>query len=161
MAEAVFPAGRLKQIILCVRWRIISPKRLSEQKLAGFQRVMLHGGHEWLQEQYVSPLTNHRTDEYGASMKNRFAAVMSESLVFVRDACRSKSKTEARQKAPTTIHAYGWKSGPYCISRDSTKCNTFWPCWRRKRKGSNGNRLFPWHTILLARSRQYVMTSSL
>ena len=71
MAEAVFPARRLIQIILCVRWRIISPKRLSEQKLAGFQRVMLHGGHEWLQEQYVSPLTNHRTDEYGASMKNR------------------------------------------------------------------------------------------
>ena len=40
-------------------------------KLAGFQMVMLHGGHGWLLGQYVSPLTNHRTDEYGGSMENR------------------------------------------------------------------------------------------
>lgn len=35
------------------------------------------------------------------------------------DACREKSKTEAQQKAPTFIHAYGWKSEPFCISGDS------------------------------------------
>ena len=40
-------------------------------KLAGFQMVMLHGGHGWLLGQYVSPLTNHRTDEYGGSVENR------------------------------------------------------------------------------------------
>ena len=40
-------------------------------KLAGFQMVMLHGGHGWLLGQFVSPLTNHRTDEYGGSLENR------------------------------------------------------------------------------------------
>ncbi len=40
-------------------------------KLAGFQMVMLHGGHGWLLGQYISPLTNHRTDKYGGSMENR------------------------------------------------------------------------------------------
>ena len=40
-------------------------------KLAGFQMIMLHGGHGWLLGQFVSPLTNHRTDEYGGSLENR------------------------------------------------------------------------------------------
>ncbi len=40
-------------------------------KLAGFQMVMLHGGHGWLLGEFISPLTNHRTDEFGGSMENR------------------------------------------------------------------------------------------
>lgn len=40
-------------------------------KLAGFQMVMLHGGHGWLLGQYISPLTNKRTDQYGGSVENR------------------------------------------------------------------------------------------
>lgn len=37
----------------------------------GFDGVNLHGGHGWLLSQFVSPLTNKRTDKYGGSMKNR------------------------------------------------------------------------------------------
>ncbi len=37
----------------------------------GFQMVNLHGGHGWLLNQFLSPLFNHRTDEYGGSMENR------------------------------------------------------------------------------------------
>lgn len=40
-------------------------------KLAGFQMVMLHGGHGWLLGQYISPLTNKRKDMYGGSIENR------------------------------------------------------------------------------------------
>lgn len=40
-------------------------------KLAGFRMVMIHGGHGWLLGQFVSPLTNKRTDEFGGSMENR------------------------------------------------------------------------------------------
>ena len=40
-------------------------------QLAGFQMVMLHGGHGWLLGQYLSPLTNKRTDKYGGSIENR------------------------------------------------------------------------------------------
>ena len=37
----------------------------------GFDMVMLHGGHGWLLGEYVSPLTNKRTDKYGGSLENR------------------------------------------------------------------------------------------
>ncbi|MGI5970916.1 MAG: FAD-dependent oxidoreductase [Oscillospiraceae bacterium] len=40
-------------------------------KALGFDMVMLHGGHGWLLSQFISPLSNHRTDEYGGSIENR------------------------------------------------------------------------------------------
>ncbi len=38
---------------------------------AGFDMVLIHGGHGWLLDQFVSPLTNTRTDAYGGSLENR------------------------------------------------------------------------------------------
>lgn len=40
-------------------------------KNMGFDMVMLHGGHGWLLAQFLSPLSNHRTDAYGGSLENR------------------------------------------------------------------------------------------
>lgn len=40
-------------------------------KRAGFEMVMVHGGHGWLINQFLSPYFNHRTDEYGGSLENR------------------------------------------------------------------------------------------
>lgn len=54
-------------------------------KRAGFEMVMVHGGHGWLINQFLSPYFNKRTDKYGGSTKNRcrFAA---EVLDAVREA---------------------------------------------------------------------------
>ncbi len=38
---------------------------------AGFEVVELHGAHGYLGNEFLSPLSNHRTDEYGGSFENR------------------------------------------------------------------------------------------
>ena len=54
-------------------------------KRAGFQMVMVHGGHGWLVNQFLSPYFNHRTDEYGGSFENRLRFAR-EVLLSVRAA---------------------------------------------------------------------------
>lgn len=37
----------------------------------GFDIIMLHFGHGWLIDEFLSPFFNHRTDEYGGCLENR------------------------------------------------------------------------------------------
>ena len=54
-------------------------------KRAGFEMIMIHGGHTWLLNQFMSPYFNHRTDEYGGSFENRMRFTI-EILKAVRAA---------------------------------------------------------------------------
>lgn len=53
-------------------------------KRAGFELLMIHGGHGWLINQFLSPMFNHRTDEYGGSLENRCRLAI-EVLKSVRE----------------------------------------------------------------------------
>jgi 2,4-dienoyl-CoA reductase-like NADH-dependent reductase (Old Yellow Enzyme family) len=53
-------------------------------KECGFDAIQLHGAHGYLINQFLSPLTNHRTDEYGGNIDNR-CRFMIEVYWKVRD----------------------------------------------------------------------------
>ncbi len=52
---------------------------------AGFDLVELHAAHGYLLHQFLSPLSNHREDQYGGSLENR-----SRALLEVLDAVRAE-----------------------------------------------------------------------
>lgn len=51
---------------------------------AGFQLIELHAAHGYLLHQFLSPLSNHRTDDYGGSFENRTRLVR-EVIAAVRE----------------------------------------------------------------------------
>ena len=64
-------------------------------KRAGFGMIMIHGGHGWLLNQFLSPYFNKRTDEYGGSLENRCRLAI-EVLKSVREAVGSGFPIEFR-----------------------------------------------------------------
>ncbi|MFC1945662.1 FAD-dependent oxidoreductase [Chloroflexota bacterium] len=69
---------------------------------AGFDMVLLHGGHGWLLGQFASPYWNRRTDNYGGSLENR-ARFASEVLAEIRKRVGNKLAIEYRISAEELI----------------------------------------------------------
>ncbi len=64
-------------------------------KLGGVDIVMIHAGHGWLLHQFLSPLNNRRTDEYGGSLENR-ARITLEVIEDIRKKCGPDMPIELR-----------------------------------------------------------------
>ena len=62
---------------------------------AGFQMCMVHCGHGWLINQFLSPWFNKRADEYGGSFENRLRFAR-EVLTAIRQACGPRFPIEMR-----------------------------------------------------------------
>jgi len=70
-------------------------------KRAGFDMLMIHAGHGWLIHQFLSPLTNRRTDAYGGSREKRFRFAL-EVVDAVRAAVGPAFPIELRFSAMET-----------------------------------------------------------
>ena len=66
--------------------------------LAGFEMIMIHGGHGQLLAQFASPLSNKRIDKYGGKLENR-ARFAVELLTAIRKKIGNKLAIEYRISA--------------------------------------------------------------
>ena len=75
---------------------------------AGFEIIELHGAHGYLLHEFLSPLSNHRVDEYGGSFENRIRFV-----VELTDAVRGVWSEE--KPLFVRISATDWVDGGWTI----------------------------------------------
>lgn len=75
---------------------------------AGYQVIELHGAHGYLLNEFLSPLTNHRTDEYGGSFENR-TRIVREVTTAVREVWPAGLPLFIR------LSATDWKEGGWTI----------------------------------------------
>lgn len=73
---------------------------------AGFDAVLVHGGHGWLFPQFLSPLLNTRTDEFGGSLENRMRFPLM-CLKRMRDRVGPKKVIEMRVSGSSRNEANG------------------------------------------------------
>ncbi|MBK7212184.1 MAG: NADPH dehydrogenase NamA [Bacteroidales bacterium] len=66
--------------------KVISDFRSAARRAhkAGFQLIEIHAAHGYLLHQFLSPLSNHRTDQYGGNFENR-ARLLLEVVASIRE----------------------------------------------------------------------------
>jgi len=80
---------------------------------AGFDGVELHGANGYLLEQFLSPISNIRTDNYGGSVENRAS--------FVIEVAAAVADTIGKEKTGTRLSPYGIASDmPHYPEIDAT-----------------------------------------
>ncbi|MCK9279370.1 MAG: alkene reductase [Melioribacteraceae bacterium] len=70
---------------------------------AGFDGIELHGANGYLIEQFISPITNQRTDEYGGSIENR--------IKFVLEVAQKVTDAIGGNKVGIRVSPYGAANG--------------------------------------------------
>lgn len=76
--------------------------------LAGFDWIELHAAHGYLMHEFLSPLSNHRTDDYGGSFENR--------VRFVQETTRAVREVWPQSKPLTVrLSCTDWTEGGWTI----------------------------------------------
>lgn len=80
-------------------------------KRAGFEMVMIHGGHGWLINQFLSPYHNKRSDAYGGSFEKRCRFAL-ETIESVRSSVGKEFPIEFRMSGfEAMVGGYGFDTG--------------------------------------------------
>ena len=86
---------------------------------AGFEVLEIHAAHGYLLHQFLSPLTNERTDDYGGPLKNR-ARLLLEVVKAVREAVGEDPVLFVRFSATDWVEG-GWNEEETSIVTDWVK----------------------------------------
>lgn len=91
------PAGEVQEMPRELIFEIIESYRKGAKlcKDCGFDMVQVHAAHGWLFSQFLSPVMNQRTDEFGGSLENR-ARFLIMALEAVRDGVGPRFPIEIR-----------------------------------------------------------------
>ena len=84
-------------------------------KQAGFEVIEFHGAHGYLLHEFLSPLSNHRNDEYGGSFENRV-----RFIIEIIDAVRTVWSEE--RPLFVRISATDWVEGGWTIEESVELC---------------------------------------
>ena len=79
-------------------------------KKAGIDGVELHISHGYFLQQFVSPYTNHRTDEYGGSLENRLR-IIKNIIEKIHKLCGPDYPIAARFTADEYYRMFGYEVG--------------------------------------------------
>lgn len=92
--------------------KVVADFRVAAQRAldAGFQLVEVHGAHGYLLHQFLSPLSNHRSDAYGGSFDNR-TRLLREVLAAVREVWPERLPVWLR------ISATDWAEGGWTVEQ--------------------------------------------
>lgn len=82
---------------------------------AGFKAVQIHAAHGYLIHQFLSPLSNHRTDAYGGSYENR-TRFLREVVISMRDALPDNLPLVVR------LSVTDWTEGGWTIDESVQLC---------------------------------------
>ena len=112
-SEMDMPAGHVYEMPKELIYEIIESYKKAAKlcKDVGYDMVQVHAAHGWLFNQFLSPLFNHRTDEFGGSLENR-ARFLMMTLDAVRAGVGSGFPIELRlngddfQKGGMTLNDY-------------------------------------------------------
>ena len=83
-------------------------KAAARAREAGFKVIEIHGAHGYLISEFLSPLANHRTDEYGGSFENRIRLLL-EVVAAVRKSLPDSFPLLVR------ISCTGWVEGGWTL----------------------------------------------
>lgn len=115
-SPAYFAGGRVRAL------RHSEIKELEQQfidgavrvKKAGCDGVELHSSHGYLLQQFLSPVTNRRTDEYGGSLENRMRFILN-IIKGIKEACGEDFPVIVRLTVDECYEKIGEKGKGYTL----------------------------------------------